>query len=125
MSESSRFTPKAQVTCDPQGRIEFFRRGAETSREHFHIGIWIDGDPSDLNQVEKVEYLLHPSFRRMFRLSRNRESKFRVTIWTWGLFEIRIIIFMLDGSKLEINYFLDYELPPDDGSNYIQVKAPA
>ena len=32
---------------------------------------------------------------------------------------------MNDGTKLEMDYFLDYDLPPDRGTNYVQVESPA
>jgi transcription initiation factor IIF auxiliary subunit len=124
MIDASRFTGKAQVIRDPQGKVKFWQR-TEISREHFHIGIWIDGDPTDLDNVQQVEYELHPSFRRRNRFSRNRQNKFGITIWTWGLFNVHITILMKDGSKAEMDYFLDYQLPPDDGTNYIQVASPA
>jgi transcription initiation factor IIF auxiliary subunit len=120
---ASLFTAKVQVIHDPQGRVKFWQRTA-TSREHFHVGVWVDGDPADLDRVRQVEYELHPSFRRRLRSSRNRENNFGITIWTWGLFNVHIVISMLDGSQTEMDYFLDYQLPADDGTNYVQVDSP-
>jgi transcription initiation factor IIF auxiliary subunit len=116
------FVVKSQVVRDSKDRIKFWQR-SEASREHYHVGIWIEGDAVDLDRVDQVDYLLHPSFNRQTRTSRNRSNSFSITIWTWGLFDIHLTLHMTDGTKTELDYLLDYDLPPDDGSNYVQVES--
>jgi len=117
-----KFAVKSQVIRDRSGKIKFWQRSG-SSREQFHVGIWIDGDSADLDQVEQVDYLLHPSFHKQTRSSKNRSNNFSITIWTWGVFDIRVTLHMKDGSESPLSYFLDYDLPPDDGSNYVQVES--
>jgi transcription initiation factor IIF auxiliary subunit len=109
-----------QVIKDPKGRIKyklFSRKG----REHYHIGIWLDGEETELDQVEKIEYELHQTFKNPLRSSSNRDNKFSITIWTWGQFNIRATIYYKNGETEERQFYLDYDLPPDDGENYVLV----
>lgn len=108
---------KCQVIRTPQGRIKI-KRFNQGGNEHYHIGIWVNGSDQDLDAVDYVEYLLHPSFKNRERSSSNRANKFSVTIWTWGMFEIDVVVHLKTGGKERINYYLSYELPEDTGEEY-------
>ena len=109
-----------QVIKNPDGKIKYriFNKGG---KEHFHIGVWLDADVEQLKKIESVQYELHPSFKRSVRQSRDRENKFSVTIWTWGMFNITATINYTDGSNSEHSYYLSYDLPADTGENYILI----
>jgi transcription initiation factor IIF auxiliary subunit len=114
---------KHQVVRNPDGKIKYqvFSPGG---KEHYHLGVWIEADTAELDRIARVEYLLHPTFSRRLRQSANRDNKFSVTFWTWGMFKIGVRVFYKDGTTGDIDYVLSYELPPDDGSNYIRVGDP-
>lgn len=116
------FSVARQVIKNNKGQIKFWKPSSE-GREHYHLGIWIEGSPEDLDAVDHVEYKLHASFERPSRKSSNRGNKFSITFWTWGMFRIDVAIFLRDGSVENIQYFLSYELPADDGENYVAVDA--
>lgn len=109
-----------EIIKTSEGQIKY-RLFHDGGREHYHIGIWLEGDKEELDDVEKVEYELHPSFKRRLRSSSNRENNFSITIWTWGMFNIEATVHFKDGSSRKHTYYLSYELPPDTGSNYAQV----
>ena len=113
-------TVKHEVVKDAQGRVRY-RTFQSGGREHYNIRIWLDGPAADLDQIEKVTYTLHPSFRRQNRTSSNREEHFAISIWTWGMFNIRICAELKDGGQEELQYYLSYELPPDGEKNYTAV----
>ncbi|MBP6897037.1 MAG: hypothetical protein KBC94_21685 [Pseudacidovorax sp.] len=113
-------TVTRQVIKNPAGKIKFWKPSGN-GREHFHVGIWIEGTKSELDSIEHVEYTLHPSFKRPIRSSSNRANKFSITIWTWGMFMIDVAIHLRDGSIHRIQYYLTYDLPEDDGGNYVAV----
>jgi transcription initiation factor IIF auxiliary subunit len=115
------FSIERQIIKNPQGKIKFWKP-TSTAREHYHIGIWIEGAAEELNNVSHVEYKLPASFKRPERSSSNRGNKFSITIWTWGIFMMDIYIHMRDGSVQKIQYYLDYKLPADDGNNYVAVE---
>lgn len=97
-----------------------FKRFKEGGRRHFHIGIWIDGSEQELSEINFVEYELHSSFKNRIRTSQNRKNNFSVTIWTWGLFEIKVKCYKYDKSVVELTHMLSYSLPREEG-NYIEV----
>ncbi len=111
---------KHNIIRSTDGRIKFkqFKAGG---REQFHLGIWVDADTTTLEQIKEVEYILHPSFVKRTRTSRNRNNNFSVTFWTWGQFKIAVIVHTLSGDKISLDYDLKYELPKDDGTNYVDL----
>ncbi|GHB94328.1 pYEATS domain-containing protein [Cerasicoccus arenae] len=115
-----KFQAKHSIIRSVDGRIKYkvFNLGG---REHYNIGIWIDGSNRDLDQVVRVDYILHASFSNRVRTSRNRLNNFSVTFWTWGMFDIPIKIHLQNGKVEEVNYYLEYKLPPDDGSTYLEL----
>jgi transcription initiation factor IIF auxiliary subunit len=116
------FTVERQIIKNPAGKIKFWKPN-ERGREHFHVGIWIEGTIEDLDSIDHVEYSLHPSFKKPVRTSSNRSNKFSITIWTWGMFMIDVAIYKRNSEVDHIQYYLSYELPADDGTNYIAVDA--
>jgi len=88
--------------------------------EHFHLGVWVDGSTSELKTIHSVDYELHPSFRNPMRHSENLENKFGITFWTWGMFDIAVTVTLKNGTEQHLDYYLSYDLPPDDGTNYIE-----
>ncbi|MFX1566498.1 MAG: pYEATS domain-containing protein [Promethearchaeota archaeon] len=89
--------------------------------EYYNLRIYLDGPDPELNKVKKVDYLLHPTFRQRLHSSNDRNDKFAIRIWTWGMFTIHATIHYKDGKKEDREFFLGYDLPKDDGTNYIKV----
>ena len=90
-------------------------------REHYNIRIFVDSSPEELHEIKLVEYQLLPSFPRPKRRSFDRESRFAIEIWTWGMFEIDVNVHLRSGERRELTHDVDYDPPADDGSNYVQV----
>src|SRR5882757_10425679 len=103
---------ESQVIRNPEGKVKFWVPSSK-GRRHYHLGVWINGTDEELNRISYVEYLLHETFNKPLRRSENRENKFSVTFWTWGMFSIRVTIHFRDGSQKIINYYLSYQLPPE------------
>ncbi|MCJ7626091.1 MAG: hypothetical protein MUO76_21575 [Anaerolineaceae bacterium] len=115
-----KLTINQELMKDEQNRIVYkvFQAG---NREHYHVRIWLDGPDNDLDQVEDVVYVLHPSFRNRIRRAKDRDKKFEIVIWTWGMFVIQTCINFKNGQTKDIKYYLSYELPPDNGKNYVSM----
>ena len=111
-----------QVIRNPQGRIKY-RRFHPTGREHYHLGLWLEGPDDVLDRVDAVEYRLHPTFRTPLRRSKNRPNKFSITFWTWGMFEVEATVHFEDGATEALSHFLQYELPADTGETYVDVSS--
>ena len=115
------FTIDKQVIKNPEGKIKFWKPDGN-SPEHYHLGVWVEASDQELDLVERVEYTLHPSFKRPVRSSANRSNKFSITFWTWGMFMIDVVLYLHDGTTRQIQYYLSYDLPEDDGTNYVRVE---
>jgi transcription initiation factor IIF auxiliary subunit len=102
------------------GRIRYrvFREGG---REHYNLRIYLEGSQDELWQITKVEYLLHPSFRKPLRESTDAASGFAIEIWTWGMFDIQVMLHLRDKTTQASHYYLRYSLPDDTGDNYVRL----
>jgi transcription initiation factor IIF auxiliary subunit len=114
------FRVNSTLIRNPQRRIKL-RKFHPGGREHYHVGVWIEGEDRDLDQVLSVQYKLHSSFKQPLRESSARGNNFSVTFWTWGMFGIQITLRKKDGSDEALDFHLKFELPDDDGSNYVDV----
>lgn len=103
-----------------RGKVRFrkFRRGGY---ENFRVKLYVSGD---IDNIKKVEYELHPSFRNSLRVGRDREKGFPIEIWTWGEFEILVTVYYNDGTEEEHTYDLKYsnELPADNSAYFDETK---
>lgn len=111
-----------EVIKNNEGRILFWKP-YKNGKEQYNIKIWIDGENEELDNIEHVEYFLHPTFKKPIKESNIRDNNFSISIWTWGMFQIKVTIFFKDGTTKILKYFLSYDLPPDDGNNYFEVKS--
>ncbi len=90
-------------------------------KEHYNVRIYLYAKPDTLSSINRVEYLLHSSFRNPRRVSTDRDNRFAIDIWTWGMFDIEVTVHFSKGEKQELKHSVKYSLPPDDGSNYVQL----
>jgi transcription initiation factor IIF auxiliary subunit len=84
--------------------------------------IWIEGPKEELDQIDNVTYVLHPSFANPVRTVTNRASRFKLSAQGWGIFSIRANLLKKDGStdtrvhELELSYPDNlYEVPLHTG----------
>lgn len=110
-----------ELVTDADGRIEYWKPDTK-SREHFHLRVYFKASPDVLDNVESVSYKLHDSFRYPDRSSSDRENAFSIDVWTWGMFMISVVVHWKDGSTKRTQHYLSYELPPNNGSNYIATR---
>ncbi|MCP4486089.1 MAG: hypothetical protein GY820_02030 [Gammaproteobacteria bacterium] len=110
---------KSNVIRSVDGKVKY-KQIKEKGRKHFHLGVWVDAFERELDEIEYVEYKLHPSFRKQTRKSSNRPNDFSVTFWTWGMFNIEVSIYFHSGEMKKIDCHLKYSLP-DDHSEYVKV----
>jgi len=70
--------------------------------------VWIEGTASqELNQVDYVEYTLHPTFPKPVRIVRDRTSGFRLDSAGWGVFTIYARAVLTDGSETLLEHELE------------------
>jgi transcription initiation factor IIF auxiliary subunit len=76
--------------------------------------VWIEGDDDALDQVEFVEWRLHPTFPNPVRRVTDRGTRFRLETGGWGVFPIVARVHMKDGSDTQLRHQLS--LHYTDGS---------
>ena len=109
------FTVKHELV-KRDGKIRF-RKFSEKGYEHFNIRLYIEGP---IEQVEYVEYELHPTFKDTNRIIRKRAGGFPLNIWTWGEFDIIVTIHPISGDREQIIYPLKFGADlPADSAKYI------
>lgn len=111
-----------EVLKDTEGRIKF-RKFRPDGHEHYHIEIWVDMPDRVLDRIDYVEYKLHESFRKNLRRGTSRSENFAIRIWTWGMFAIGVRVRYRDGEQDEFEYSLEYSLPADNSTNYVDMSS--
>lgn len=75
--------------------------------------VWVDGPDAALDEVEFVEWTLHPTFPNPIRRNSNRDDKFKLETAGWGVFPIRARVKTKDGHEYVLTH--DLTLHYEDG----------
>ncbi|MDA0735136.1 MAG: hypothetical protein O2909_09970 [Chloroflexi bacterium] len=87
-----------------------FREGG---KKHYSVRIFLDADsPEELDQVDSVQYELHPTFRNRQRVSSNRATQFEIIIWSYGFFTAKAKIVKKDKPPENIEGFIRWSTAP-------------
>lgn len=79
-------------------------------KPHFRVRIFLEGP--DVDKIEKVVYLLHPTFPRP-RREVTSGPNFELLIWTWGTFKLPVEIYdkesRVDQREIDFDYSGDIQ----------------
>src|SRR5258708_32948051 len=73
--------------------------------------VWVVGPKSDLDEVDFVEYTLHPTFRDPVRTVRTRKNGFKLDTGGWGVFPIYARVGRKDGGVIRLGHQLQLAYP--------------
>lgn len=73
--------------------------------------VWVEGDAAALDQIDYVEWTLHPTFPEPIRMVRDRASKFRLETGGWGVFQITARAQLKDGQLVRLRHYLELHYP--------------
>lgn len=93
----------------PTVRFNNTYRTVHTDR--FDWTVFIDEQPSILDQIKCVEYVLHPTFSPPRRRECDRTSRFAHSTNGWGEFTIFLTIYWNNGDTSRQTYDLDLHSP--------------
>ena len=80
--------------------------------------IYLDSDsPNDLKEVEKVKYILHPTFENPIQVVDKEKDGFRLKTNGWGTFEVRAFAYLKNGKKIKLKHDLKLDYNPKTGSS--------
>jgi transcription initiation factor IIF auxiliary subunit len=81
------------------------------AKDMWDWSVWVEASNDDLDEIEYVEYTLHPTFINPVREVYDRATKFKLSTTGWGVFTIYAIAYLKDKNevKLEHELILRYE----------------
>lgn len=82
--------------------------------EYWAWWIWIDAAAPELDKIEHVTYILHPTFSNPIQDVKDRSNNFLFKTAGWGTFTIPVKIHLKNGEELQLEHELVLEYP-DEG----------
>lgn len=78
--------------------------------------VFVEDDGSgDLEKVQQVEYILHPTFANPRRLTEDRANQFELKTNGWGTFLIRAFVETVSGTRIRMEHELYLSYDPEEG----------
>jgi transcription initiation factor IIF auxiliary subunit len=74
--------------------------------ERWAWSVWLEGTRDELDRIEHVMYVLHPTFHNPVRLVTDRSSNFRLDTSGWGTFTIHAKAVHQDGTETHLKHDL-------------------
>jgi transcription initiation factor IIF auxiliary subunit len=76
----------------------------DSSKENYwNWSVWIDSSKENLNKIDYVEYILHPSFPNRIKKRTSIKNKFLLKSKGWGEFNINVRVYFKDNEKNTLN----------------------
>lgn len=82
------------------------KNSAHRSGTRWKWAVWIDGPTEKIDEIDHVEYILHPTFPQPVRTVRERSTNFRLESSGWGEFMIHAKITTKNGQLLDLEHWL-------------------
>lgn len=90
-------------------RTQEMPRAKENDPRYWLWNIGLDATDEILNQIDYVQYQLHPTFANPIQIVRARATRFRLSGQSWGTFPIPIEIHFKDGTVGNMEYMLTFK----------------
>ena len=79
--------------------------------DRWRWSVWLEGPSGELDAIDHVTYILHPTFHNPVREVRDRSTKFRLETSGWGTFTLRAKAFYRDGREEPLQHDLVLAYP--------------
>lgn len=89
----------------------------------WHWSAWLEGPDRDLDMVNAVTYLLHPTFRPQRQTVVDRSTKFALKSSAWGEFLLAADVQLNSGDSVRLERWL--ELGPSSSDDSTSKKSPS
>ncbi len=83
--------------------------GRRGTNEYHEWRVFVDEPAEILDQIDEVEYVLHPTFPQPYQVRRNRQDKFALETAGWGEFKLLITVKFKDGRQERAKYSLSLD----------------
>jgi transcription initiation factor IIF auxiliary subunit len=74
--------------------------------DRWEWSVWLDGTSEDLDNVDHVTYILHPTFHEPVRSVKDRSDSFRLKTSGWGTFTLHAKVAHKNGQETVLNHVL-------------------
>ena len=71
--------------------------------------VWLDGPSDELDLIQEVVYILHPTFPNPVYEISDRSTNFRLNARGWGEFNIQIQVRLKDGTEIKLDHWLELD----------------
>ena len=75
-------------------------------QDRWRWAVRLEGAPEELNDIDRVTYVLDPTFHNPVREVADRETKFRLEDSTWGAFTLYAKAIHKDGLETRLQHDL-------------------
>jgi transcription initiation factor IIF auxiliary subunit len=79
--------------------------------DRWQWSVWLTGSEEELDSVDHVMYILHPTFSKPVRQISDRATNFRLDTSGWGTFTLHLRIEHRDGHETSIDHDLSLLYP--------------
>jgi transcription initiation factor IIF auxiliary subunit len=79
--------------------------------DRWRWSVWLEGTSEELNAIDHVTYILHPSFHRPVRRVTDRATNFRLETSGWGAFTLYATIATQSGEETTLHHDLQLLYP--------------
>jgi transcription initiation factor IIF auxiliary subunit len=86
--------------------LEIRQSATYMGRDRWEWSVWIDGTSEELDTVDHVIYILHPTFHDPVRVVQDRSTGFRLSTSGWGTFTLNAKVVSKDGSETVLQHDL-------------------
>jgi hypothetical protein len=111
--------PLAKSVPVNQSVLEVNQKSVYRGNDWWEWSVWIEASAERLDQIEYVEYKLHPTFPEQVLRHTNRREKFRLDSEGWGEFMIAVEIKNRNGERHKRQHWLTLEYPAQTSMNPI------
>jgi transcription initiation factor IIF auxiliary subunit len=103
---------QAQVPRATLQQISADNTARDLGNGRWNWTVFIKAPPEVLDQIESVEYTLHPTFpnpvQRIYDKGPNPNQAFPLSATGWGVFTIQIRVFTKDGQYQDLAHYLHF-----------------
>ena len=79
--------------------------------DRWRWSVWLNGTREELDAVDHVIYILHPTFTNPVRQVTDRATSFRLEMSGWGTFTIHANVVHRDGHETQLDHKLVLRYP--------------
>jgi len=89
--------------------IKIAQDSKQTRPEYWRWSATIEGTEQELDAVQQVTWLLHPTFVNPVRTSTSRATKFRLETAGWGEFQLKAKVKLKTGKVHNLSHWVKLE----------------